>query len=82
MFALKYSPDVPATVGAAPKRDHDESNEPSPFTTTWFWAPNWFPGQRYICIRGTAVPGAGGGSTGVEKLALFVLLPSAASART
>ena len=44
--------------------------------TTWFWEPNWFPGQRNICIRGEP-PWAG-----VEKLALFVPEPSAASART
>ena len=80
MFALKNWPDVPATLGAAPKRDHTASNEPTPSTTTWFWAPNWFPGQRYICIRG--VPPDVADSTGVEKLALFVPLPSAASART
>ena len=78
LFAFMNCPVVPATVGAAPKRDHDESNEPTPSTTTWFCAPNWLPGQRNICIRGAnALP-----STGVEKFALFVPAPSAASART
>ena len=49
---------------------------------TWFWSPNVvvLPGQRYICIRGTPVPGVG--SVGVEKLALFVPDPSWASQRT
>ena len=80
MPALMNWPDVPATVGAGEKRAHDASNEPVPSTTTWFCAPNWFPGQRYICMRG--VPPDVADSTGVEKLALFVPLPSAASART
>ncbi len=73
-------PDVPPVVGEGPNRDQLASKEPSPSTTTWFWAPNWFPGQRYICIRG--VPPDVGVSIGVEKLALFVPPPSAASART
>jgi hypothetical protein len=73
-------PDVPATVGAGENRAHEESKEPPPSMTTWFCAPNWLPGHRNICIRG--VPPETAVSTGVEKLALFVPAPSAASART
>ena len=62
---------TPAFVAGGPKRAQPAPKSPTPFTTTWFWLPELVaPGQRYICIRGTPVPGVG--SVGVEKLALFV----------
>ena len=64
-------------MGAGVNRAQLAPKVPAPSTTTWFCGPNWLPGHRYICIRGVPESAAG-----VEKLALFVPLPSAASART
>ncbi len=80
MPAYTNVPDTPVVRGAGPKRDQLASKEPTPSATTWLGMPNWVPGHRYICMRG--VPPDVGVSIGVEKLALLVPPPSAASART
>ncbi len=73
-------PLTPAFVAGGPYRAQPAPKSPAPVIETWFWFPSWLPGHRNICIRGTPVPGVG--SVGVEKLALLVPLPSAASQRT
>jgi hypothetical protein len=70
-------PAVPALVAGGPNRAQLAPISPTPSRTTWFCGPNWLPGQRNICIRGVPASAAG-----VEKLALLVPAPSAASQRT
>ena len=75
-FTRTSWPLTPAFVAGGPNRAQPAPKSPTPMMETWFWSPNVvvLPGHRYICIRGTPVPGVG--SAGVEKLALFVPLPS------